>query len=630
MCGIAGIVSQNGGAGGEQIVKMANSMIHRGPDDWGYVALNPDSDSTPVRQKDTTTLPAKVTLGHRRLSIIDVNGSAQPLSNRTSKIWITFNGEIYNYKELRKSLILKGHTFREEGDTEVLIHLWEEYGEDMLKHIIGMFAFAIYDLKQDSLFLARDRFGQKPLFYMEHNGTLSFASELQALKQLNQFPLDSIDNIAMAQYFRYGYIPAPRTIYNGVSSLLPGHYLLRKGEHSSLVSYWTPEVTGTETEVNLEELQEIIDNAVKARLISDVPLGSFLSGGIDSSLITASMARQMTEKVDSFTISTGNSWCDESKEAQLIADHIGTNHHTFNVEPNFIEISAKLAKHYGQPFADPSAVLTYYVSRETRAHVTVALAGDGGDELFAGYGSYLNSAKYAIFGNIPNFARPIIANLANPFLRNSQPNIKDAILAAHHIPEKGENISPLYHNHWRKYAFNDDFKHKLQNSQNEDLNKFISYFNNASSDNSIDRWMEADQRMYLPDDILTKVDIASMAVSLECRAPFLDHRIAEFANKISSNVKLRNNRTKSLLKELAEKQLPTEIINLPKKGFSMPLDKWMRNELKDWTHSMIFDNIEKWEPFLKTKTVKQMWKQHQSGSIDHSNRLWQIATITMK
>jgi asparagine synthase (glutamine-hydrolysing) len=629
MCGIAGIISQNCVADGQKIVKMTDAMIHRGPDDWGYVALDPNLKNLPTRQKEVPTLPAKVMLGHRRLSIIDISGSAQPLCNKTSQIWVTFNGEIYNYKELRKSLILKGHHFREDGDTEVLVHLWEEYAENMVEHLVGMFAFAIYDRKKNTLFLARDRFGQKPLFYMEHNGIFAFASELQALKQLEEFPVDSIDNIAMAQYFRYGYIPSPHTIYKNVSSLEPGHYLLKTDDHSSIASYWKPEVTGTETDVDLEELQELIDRAVKSRLNADVPLGAFLSGGIDSSLITASMARQTSKKVESFTISTGNSWCDESKEAQLIADYIGTEHHTFNVAPDFIEISAKLAKHYGQPFADPSSVLTYYVSRETGKHVTVALAGDGGDELFGGYGSYLNSAKYAFFGNLPNFARPFIANLANPFLRNSQPNIKDAILAARNIPEKGENISGLFHDYWRESAFSEELKNNIKSSADRDLDRFISFFNSASSDDPIDRWMEADQRMYLPDDILTKVDIASMSVSLECRAPFLDHKIAEFANKISSRTKLKNNRTKFLLKELAAKQLPEQIVNLPKKGFSMPLGEWMKSELKDWSHSVIFDNREQWEPYLKNETVKLMWNQHQSGKVDHSSRLWQIAVLSM-
>ncbi len=629
MCGIAGILSDHPEHYGEQVTKMTEAMIHRGPDDWGYVALDPTAKTEPVRTKQTPTESARVFLGHRRLAIIDLKGSAQPLANRNNTVWVTFNGEIYNYRQLRQCLTLKGHIFRDEGDTEVLVHLWEEYGEKMVDHLIGMFAFAIYDIKQDVLLLARDRFGQKPLFYMEQNGCFYFASELQALKKLNAIPINDIDNIAMAQYFRYGYIPSPRTLYKGVSSLKPGHTLLRHKGHSSQTCYWRPQVTGEERDVDMCQLQEIIDKAVKSRLISDVPLGTFLSGGIDSSLITASMVRQKDDPVKTFTISTGNSWCDESREAQLIADHLDTKHHTFNVTPDFVEISAKLAKHYGQPFADPSAVLTYYVSRETKKHVTVALTGDGGDELFGGYGSYMNSAKYAIFGNIPRFARPAVANFADFFMRNSHSNVKDAILAARRIPEKGENISVLYHQYWQNRVFSSEFKKTLTAAEEIDNEKFISYFNAASSDDVMDRWMEADQRMYLPDDILTKVDIASMAASLECRAPFLDHRVAEFANRISSRTKLKNNTTKYLLKQLAKTELPQEIINRPKTGFSMPLDEWMRGDLKDWCYSTIFDNISTWEPYLKKDEVKMLWKQHITEECNHSARLWQIAVMGM-
>ena len=627
MCGIAGIFSGKVFKGGEQIVSMTDSMIHRGPDDWGYVVFDPGAKADPIRTKSRPKESGKAFLGHRRLAIIDIEGSAQPLANRKNRVWVAFNGEIYNYRQLRKALAIKGHTFRHNGDTEILVHLWEEYGENMVEHLVGMFALAIYDMNQDTLFLARDRFGQKPLFYMEHKGYFYFASELQALKKIETFPINEIDNISMAHYFRYGYIPSPRTLYKGVSSLSPGHILLRRNNSTSLFCYWRPHVTGETENVDMTALQEKIDHSVKARLISDVPLGSFLSGGIDSSLITASMARQANGKVKTFTISTGNSWCDESREAQAIADHIGTVHHTFNVEPDFVDISAKLAKHYGQPFADPSAVLTYYVSRETKKHVTVALSGDGGDELFGGYGSYVNSAKYAIFGNIPNFTRAPLANIAAMLMGNLRMNIKDAILSARSIPEKGENLSPLYHQYWRDRIFSDEFKDSLSIRDEVELEKFVSYFNDASSTDVMDRWMEADQRMYLPDDILTKVDIASMAVSLECRAPFLDHRVAEFANRISSRTKLENNTTKFLLKKLAERELPRDIINRPKTGFSMPLGEWMRGELKEWSYSVIFENSEKWEPYMKQKKVRELWEEHLSEKCDHSARLWQIVML---
>jgi len=629
MCGIAGIICADPSSRGEDIVRMTNALEHRGPDDWGYVSLGRSNSESSKCQKDTPAESADIFFGHRRLCIIDVAGTQQPLCNEDSSVWVIFNGEIYNYCELRKNLIAKGHELREKGDTEVLVHLWEEYGENMLEHLVGMFAFAIYDLKQDVLFLARDRYGQKPLYYLNKAGNCLFASELQSLKQLDEFPLDSIDNIAMAQYFRYGYIPSPRTAYRNVCALQPGHFLTFSKGQLTVKQYWKPSVTGEKTELDLDELQALIDASVKSRLISDVPLGAFLSGGIDSALITSSAMKQLPTPIETYTISTGNNWCDESKEAQITADHLGTNHHTFKVEPDFIEISAKLAKHYGQPFADHSSVMTYYVSRETRKHVTVALAGDGGDELFGGYGSYINSAKYALFGRVPQFLRPIIAKLADAFLRSSQPNVADSVLAARLIPEKGENISGLYHDYWRKNVFTEDFNRNIKLSEKHDVDRFVLYFEAAQSSDTIDRWMEADQRMYLCDDILTKVDIASMYVSLECRAPFLDHRIAEFANRISSGAKLKNNQTKYLLKELAKKQLPSEIIYRPKMGFSMPMGEWMRNELKDWIYSVIFDDTSRWEQYLNKNSVKRMWQQHQEGVFDHSGRLWDIVPLVI-
>lgn len=629
MCGIAGIVCSEPALHGEDIVSMANALEHRGPDDWGYLALKRDDSVTPQRLKDTPTGKADIFFGHRRLSIIDVAGTQQPLCNEDASVWVIFNGEIYNYCELREDLTSKGHELKEIGDTEVLVHLWEEYGENMLEKLIGMFAFAIYDLKQDVLFIARDRYGQKPLFYFSKSGNCLFASELQALKKMAEFPIDETDDIAMAQYFRYGYIPSPRTAYKNVCSLPAGHFLTYKNGKLDVQQYWKPEVTGEKTEVDLEELQELIDQSVKARLIADVPLGAFLSGGIDSALITASAMKQLPNPIDTYTISTGDFWCDESKEAQITADRLGSKHHTFQVQPDFINISEKLAKHYGQPFADHSSVMTYYVSQETRKHATVALAGDGGDELFGGYGSYVNSAKYAFFGRIPKAIKPFVASLVSPFLRNSQPNITDAVLSADLLPGKGENISGLFHDYWRNKVFTTEFKKSIQGKEHDSIAKFSQFFKQAPSRYSVDRWMQVDQLMYLTDDILTKVDIASMSVSLECRAPFLDHRIAEFANRIASGSKLKNNKTKYLLKELTFRVLPEEVIHRPKKGFSMPLDVWLKNDLKDWAYELIFKQGNKWQHYLQGTLVNSMWNQHQSGRYDHSGRLWEIASFEL-
>jgi asparagine synthase (glutamine-hydrolysing) len=635
MCGITGIICSEIQSYSDAIMKMTDSLTHRGPDDFGYIVAADNICAFHSKYPDAS-LQGRVFLGHRRLSIIDVAGTRQPLANENKNVWIVFNGEIYNYKELRQLLEGKGHTLKEAGDTEVLVHLWEEYGVDMLKYLRGMFAFALFDSNKNTIFIARDRFGQKPLYYWlprnpNDSRILVFASELQALKTFDNFPFSDFSTNAMASYFRYGYIPNPETIFNNVYSLTPGHYMLLTLDDTTPipVEYWHPVVCGTEQRVNYDELQSIIDESVKLRLQTDVPLGAFLSGGIDSALITASAVKQLDTSFNTYTIATGNSWCDESKEAKLTANYLNTSHHEFTVKPNFMEIASKLAGHYGQPFADFSSIVTYFVCRETRKHITVALSGDGGDELFAGYNSYLNMAKYDVLGRIPRAFRPGLAFTADKFLKKKKKNVFDAILAAGPLPIKGENISGLFHNYWRQQCFTPEFKAVDDELSTASKERFSSYFRNAASSNPIECWMEADQRMYLCDDILTKVDIASMSVSLECRAPFLDHKLAEFINNISMNLKIYNNESKYLLRKLAHSQIPEKIVNLPKKGFSMPLDIWLKTDLKDWAYSVIFDNSNCYQKFLNHKSVELLWKQHQCGRMDHSARLWQIIALNL-
>ncbi len=330
-------------------------------------------------------------------------------------MWVTFNGEIYNYLELRESLKNKGHKLREAGEeTEVLCHLWEEYGERMVDHLVGMFAFALFDTSKNLLYLARDRFGKKPFYYYHASGHFFFASELQALAQADMFPHGETDETAAAQYFRYGYIPSPNTIYRGVKSLRPGHYAVYREGKLNVREYWRPSVVGERGHANLDRLEEVLDEAVALRIRADVPVGAFLSGGIDLSLVVASMARQINRPVETFTITTDEAWCDESVAAAETAGYLGTNHHTFHVEPDLVKVAQSLAWHYGQPFADYSAVPTYYVCRETRRHVTVALSGDGGDELFAGYRRYANFRWTSIAARLPYSARVAVAAVFVP------------------------------------------------------------------------------------------------------------------------------------------------------------------------------------------------------------------------
>lgn len=627
MCGIAGVIRKQHFDGSTTIGVMTDAMRHRGPDGSGFVALTPGRP----RNKSAEYVPrsgmAPVWLGHRRLSIIDLAGSQQPLRNEDGRIWVTFNGEIYNYESLRAVLTSKGHVLREAGDSEVLVHLWEEYGESMVEHLIGMFAFAIYDLGQNVLYFARDRFGKKPLYYRHTQVGLSFASELQALKNDEGFPLGEIDPIAAAQYFRYGYIPSPKTIYRGVNSLPAGHYALYRDGELQTREYWRPTVRSDGEPIDYEHLGALLDESVAARLKADVPIGAFLSGGIDSSLIVASMARQMNRPVETFTISTGHHWCDESEAAQATANHLHTNHHTFEVKPDLVEVIELLTRNYGQPFADYSNVPTYYVCRETRQHVTVALSGDGGDELFAGYRRYANFRWSAIAGQMPYPLRlPIAASIRT--LGAIRPElcgrISDFLLSAGSVADKGENHSATFHRYWRDKTFQPEFYRLMGIAGEERIDRFADLCRAADSPEPIDRWLEADQRMYLADDILVKVDIASMAVSLECRAPMLDHRFAEAANRISIRDKLKGGRTKVPLRKLAERRVPAQIIDLPKRGFTLPMAAWLRGELASWAESLLFDYESTWESFLCRDAVRRLWSEHRDGQADHHMRIWII------
>ncbi len=629
MCGITGIASVHPRNNSTTIVRMTDAIAHRGPDDFGYIALNPGEATTQNHLHEVADEPAHVFLGHRRLSIIDVKGTKQPLRNEDGSIWVVFNGEIYNYAELSELLTAQGHFLRNKGDTEVLVHLWEEYREHMLEHLVGMFAFAVYDVHRRILFLARDRFGQKPLFYWKDNEIFAFASELQCFLKIDSFPNHDNDPIAIAQYFRYGYIPHPRTVYKNTGALPPGSYAILKNNKLLVKQYWKPKVTGDTDFVDYNELQRRFDDSVRLRLRTDVPLGMFLSGGIDSALIAASSTHQLEEPPQTFTISTGKNWCDESQEAQITAQHLQSRHRTLQIEPDIVETSNKLAKHYGQPFADFSSIPTYYLSSVTGQFVKVALTGDGGDELFAGYGQYLHTRYYDKSRLLPNWLKHCIAASLNiiPFVNSSQ--LKDQILSFSSPSQKGENHSPLYHQYWRERGFSHDFTSFLTNTSEQDIARFVHFYYSCASENPVDKCLECDQRMYLCDDILTKVDIAAMAVSLECRAPFLDHRFAEYANIISSKEKIRHNTTKYPLKELAKRRLPKELLGLPKKGFTLPLAVWLRTSLKEWAYSIIFDNTAVWDSYLERNFVCGLWKAHQKGIFNHQNRLWLIIALCL-
>jgi len=387
--------------------------------------------------------------------------------------------------------------------------------------------------------------------------------------------------------------------------------------------------------VDLDELQALVDHSVGLRLRSDVPLGAFLSGGVDSSVVTASAQAQSSRPIQTFTISTGESWCDESVEASVVAAHLGTDHHCFTVQPDLVDVSAKLARHYGQPFADYSLVPTFYVSRETRRCVTVALSGDGGDELFAGYERYATARWSRLFGVVPDDLRPMLAALGRLVAkrigrtRKLAPYMEDFILAAGDPRRRGENYSYLFHDARMRQAFQPTFLRRVALGRAAELAVFARHYDEAASDVPLERWLEADQRMHLADDILCKVDVASMAVSLECRAPLLDHRLAEHVNSLPLAAKLAAGRSKAALRDIAARRVPAVIAGLPKKGFTLPLAQWMRHELRDWSRATIFEGRDAWVEYCRPEVVERFWRQHQSGRVDHSMRLWSLIAFVL-
>jgi asparagine synthase (glutamine-hydrolysing) len=612
MCGIAGIFEYERGReiAPERVHRMNETIVHRGPDDEGIY-----------------TGPG-IGLGFRRLSIIDLQGGHQPISNEDGTIWVMLNGEIYNYLELRRDLDQRGHKFATKSDTESVVHLYEEYGEGCFAKLRGMFAIAIWDSREGKLLLARDRVGKKPLFYAADARSILFASELKALLA-GGAPKTELDSQAICDYFSFGYIPAPKTIYRSIRKVLPGHYLVASKSDLRDVSYWDISFGNVEQRSEqewIELLRHDLCEATRVRLMSDVPLGAFLSGGIDSSSIVAMMSRIMNRPVTTCSIGFGVKEYNETEYAQQIAKQFASDHHESVVHASAIDIVKKLAWHFDEPFADSSAVPTYYVSKVAREHVTVALGGDGGDESFAGYRRYIFDhyenqlrrhvpawMRRSVFGPLGEYYPPLAA--APRVFR-----AKATFQSLSRTPLEGYfNSVSIFRPSDKSKLFSQDFRRKLNGY--DSIGVFEQYYNRAGTDDLLSRIQYVDIKTYLPDDILAKVDRASMAVSLEVRAPLLDHRLMERVASMPSSLKLRGRTGKYILKKAMESVLPNDILYRKKQGFAVPLDKWFRSDLRDLAYDSLFranDGI--FEP----KFLQKIWEQHQSGHYDRSAHLWSV------
>jgi asparagine synthase (glutamine-hydrolysing) len=619
MCGIVGIV-RNDKSDVDQalLARMCAAIRHRGPDDEGFY------------------FSAAVGLGMRRLAIIDLKSGQQPIHNQDRTAWIVFNGEIYNYRELREQLEKLGHTFYTNSDTEAIIHAYDQYGADCPKHLRGMFAFAIWDERTQELFLARDRVGKKPILYAQVNGHFIFGSEFSALLQHPDVSRD-IDAEALHHYLSFMCVPAPLTAYRAIRKLEPGHSLrYRKGEIKT-ERYWQPDfskkVDISEAEAG-ERAIEILRDAVKVRLMSEVPLGAFLSGGIDSSAVVALMSEVSSAPVKTFSIGFEEQDFSELHHARRVAEHVGADHHEFIVRPDALEVLPILVEHYGEPYADSSAIPTYYVARETRKHVTVALNGDGGDESFAGYERYAAMRLAERYHRIPAVLRDTVVRQAIELIPSSETkrsrvrDVKRFIQAA--SLEKVERYLrwvSVFDTEAKQDLYSEDFQRETQRLSA--ANMLDPWFAQANGSGVVDAALLTDIMTYLPNDLLVKVDIATMAVSLEARSPFLDHHVMEFAASLPEKFKLRGLTTKYLLKRVLKKLLPAENLNRRKMGFGVPIGHWFRGRLQPFLRETLLAEVALKRGLFKPEAVKQLVELHTRGERDYSHQLWTLLMLEL-
>jgi asparagine synthase (glutamine-hydrolysing) len=620
MCGICGIV--HSGATSIDISaleRMNNAVRHRGPDGEGFYRRS------------------GVGLAMRRLAIIDLNTGDQPIANEDETIWIVFNGEIYNFPDLRKELEQRGHHFRTRTDTECIVHLYEDFGPDCVSHLRGMFAFAIWEERQSLLMIARDRLGQKPLYYTVQDGCLCFSSELPSLLlSLPQRP--SLNLQAIDFYLSLQYIPEPLTAYEGIYKLLPAHRLIwREGEYR-IERYWDlsyeSKLTATEGEL-AEELRQRVRQAVQMRLISDVPLGAHLSGGIDSSVVVALMAEASSTPVKTFTANFEEASFSEVEFARKVAQRYSTDHHEFVLAYKDVPATIEtILRHVGEPFADPSALPLYYLSRLTREHVTVALNGDGGDETFAGYQRYWLDPWANRYLRLPLFiTRRMIPNLVRRFPdRSDQPvgqSVINGLKRLGQIATVDQRASIL---RWGSYfpselkltLWRPAYREELKLGETETF--LLDRFKSAPARSYLDRTLYTDITTYLPGDLLVKADRMTMATSLEGRSPFLDHELMGWAARLPEHLRVHRGQGKVLLRKAFSDYLPPRVLERGKQGFGVPVGAWLRGPLSNWARDIVAENLSGW---FDRVALLSLFDEHIKGHTDHGKRLWALVVLGM-
>ncbi len=633
MCGIAGGIwwhdSQR--VTRDELVRMTDAIAHRGPDDQGHLIIPANSHGSIMSGRPSPG----VALGFRRLSIIDLATGHQPLGNEDGTVQIVFNGEIYNYQQIRHRLEGAGHTFRTQTDTETIVHLYEDLGLDCFEHLNGMFAMAIWDGRNERLVLARDRMGKKPLYYTVQDGRLVFASELKSLMTLSGIRKE-IDPGAIDLYLTYQYIPHPHSIYKGIHKLPPGYFAVFENGSLRIEKYWKVDWSN---EIAIDQatastqLRTMLADAIRIRLRSDVPLGAFLSGGIDSSLVVAIAQQQLDTPVQTFSIGFSEADFDETHYAKMVADHVGTKHHRFEVTPDAMDILDRLVKQYDEPFSDSSAVPTWYLCEMTRKNVTVALSGDGGDELFGGYERY---RALKLSGQLQSWLP--VSWLNQSWIMNRLPDstarrsllrrVRRFCEALGQPPiERYMNWIQIFGEASRLDLYQESFIEQLPDRN--PVSFLADAWRNAGKRDLLSCASTADLQTYIPCDLMTKVDIASMAHSLEARQPLLDYRLVEWAASLPSHLKLSGKKGKRLLMDTYYDLLPKAIWHRPKMGFGVPIAKWFRTSLRDRTYDALLGPDAKCHQYFRRKAIVALVDEHMTGRGNQAYRLWNLLFLEL-
>ncbi len=618
MCGIVGQARRDGRAVSPGLIEtMCAGLEHRGPDSRGVHAKGP------------------VGLGIQRLAVIDLVTGDQPVHNEDGSVTVVLNGEIYNYRELRERLTANGHHFATGGDTEVIAHLYEEEGAGLVNSLVGMFAFALWDERRGRLLIGRDRLGKKPLYYAQRDGAISFASELWALLADDEIPRQ-VDAAALDRYFTFGYVPSPQSAFRAIRKLPPASTLEWQDGRLKIERYWKLDYSASLDVGSVEEAGEMVrdalSKAVRRRMISDVPLGAFLSGGIDSTAVVAAMAEQSRDPVKTFSIGFESEAFDELPFARDVAERFGTDHHELVVRPDAVELLPKIIRHYGEPFADHSAIPSFYLAEMTRRHVTVALNGDGGDEAFGGYSRYAHAAMMRRLDRVPGPLRQAVAAVGGRVTANGElTSVRNRIRrASAQLPLSAEDRYLLAMSRsgpaLAEQAYTPEFRDCL-NSPPADVIGLPWSESNATD--LVDRMLDVDQQTYLPGDLLVKMDIATMAYGLEARSPLLDHELLEMAAALPARFKVNGTEKKIALRASLRGVVPDSLIDRRKQGFQVPMAEWLRTDLREMARETLLSERARDRGYLDHEAVAGLLDRHQAGAEDNSAALWSFLVFEL-